>query len=69
MEWLYDTLDDTTPSAGGRPRRGMPCASLLILFFGLLILGAVAFLLIGPPLPAAEEPTPTATPGASAGAP
>jgi hypothetical protein len=62
MEWLYDTLEDTPPRAGQRPRRGLPCGTLLLLLFGLLILGSIAFLLVGPPLPAAEEPTPSPTP-------
>lgn len=62
MEWLYDTLEDGPAQPGPRPRRGLPCVSLIFLLFGLLILGGVAFLLVGPPLPAAEEPTPTATP-------
>jgi hypothetical protein len=61
MEWLYDTLEDTTPQAGPRPRRGLPCGTLFLLLVGLLILAGVVFLLLGPPLPAAIEPTPTAT--------
>jgi hypothetical protein len=65
MEWLYDTLDDTAPQQGRRPRRGLPCGTLLLLLVGLLILASLAFLLVGPPLPAAEEPTPTATPTAT----
>ena len=69
MEWLYDTLDDTTPRAGQRPRRGLPCGTLLLLLVGLLILAGVAFLLVGPPLPAAVEPTPTPTPTATVALP
>ncbi|MFZ2358402.1 MAG: SH3 domain-containing protein [Anaerolineae bacterium] len=65
VEWLYDTLDDTTPRAGQRPRRGLPCGTLLLLLVGLLILAGVAFLLVGPPLPAAQEATPTPTPTAT----
>ncbi len=65
VEWLYDTLDDTTPRAGQRPRRGLPCGTLLLLLVGLLILAGMAFLLVGPPLPAAEEATPTPTPTAT----
>ncbi len=69
MEWLYDTLEDTPAQTGQRPRRGFPCFTLILLFFGLLILGGVAFLLIGPPLPAAEEPTLTPTPTATVALP
>ena len=65
MEWLYDTLEDTTPRTGHRPRRGLPCGTLLLLLVGLLILAGVAFLLAGPPLPASVEPTPTSTPTAT----
>lgn len=69
VEWLYDTLEDTTPRAGQRPRRGLPCGTLFLLLVGLLVLAAVAFLLLGPPLPAAVEPTPTATPTATVALP
>ncbi|MER2599377.1 MAG: SH3 domain-containing protein [Caldilineales bacterium] len=61
MEWLYDTLDSTPAQQGNRPRRGLPWGSLLLLFIGLLLLGAVAFLLLGPPLPGAVTPTATPT--------
>lgn len=65
MEWLYDTLDDVAPQAGQRPRRGLPCGTLLLLLLGLLILAGVGFLLLGPPLPAAVAPLPTNTPTAT----
>lgn len=65
MEWLYDTLDSTTPQTSQRSRRGFPCGTLLLLFVGLLILAGVAFLLLGPPLPAAVAPLPTNTPTAT----
>ena len=65
VEWLYDTLDETAPRQGGRPRRGLPCGTLLVLLVGLLMLATVAFLLLGPPLPAAEESTPTPSPTAT----
>jgi hypothetical protein len=65
MEWLYDTLDEGASQPGPRPRGGLPCGTLLILLFGLLVLGGIAFMLFGPPLPAAEEPTPTPTPTAT----
>lgn len=65
MEWLYDTLEEGPAQPGSRPRRGLPCGTLLFLLFGLLILGSVAFLLFGPPLPAAEEPAPSPTPTAT----
>ena len=64
MEWLYDTLDTNPAQQGAGPRRGWPCGSLLLLFIGLLLLGIIAFLLLGPPLPGALMPiaTPTLTP-------
>lgn len=65
IEWLHDTLETTTPQTGVRPRRGIPWGTLLILLFGLLILGSVAFLLAGPLLPVALQPTPTLTPTAT----
>ncbi len=65
VEWLYDTLDETAPRQNGRPRRGLPCGTLLVLLGGLLILAILAFLLMGPPLPAAVEPTPTPSPTAT----
>ena len=65
VEWLYDTLDDTTPRQNGRPRRGLPCGTLLVLLVGLLTLALLAFLLLGPPLPAAVESTPTPSPTAT----
>ncbi len=49
VEWLYDTLEDTTPRAGPRPRQGVPGGTLFLLLVGLLMLAGVAFLLIGPP--------------------
>jgi hypothetical protein len=69
MEWLYDTLEDTSPQAGQRPRRGLPCGTLLLLLIGLSILAGVAFLLVGPPLPVAVEPTATSTPTATVSLP
>lgn len=69
MEWLYDTLDGATPQTGRRPRRGVPCGTLLLLFLGLLILAGVAFLLLGPPLPASVAPLPTNTPTATVALP
>ena len=69
MEWLYDTLEDTAPRTGQRPRRGLPCGTLVLLLIGLLILAGVAFLLVGPPLPASVEPTPTPTPTATVALP
>lgn len=69
MEWLYDTLDSTTPQAGQGPRRGLPCGTLLVLLLGLLILAGVGFLLLGPPLPAAVAPLPTNTPTATVALP
>lgn len=65
VEWLYDTLEDAAPRRNGRPRRGLPCGTLLLLLVGLLTLAVLAFLLLGPPLPAAVEPTPTPTPTAT----
>ena len=61
MEWLYDTMDQTPPKAGKRPRRGFPCGTLILLFVGVAVIAAVLWMLIGPPLRANEMPTPTAT--------
>ena len=63
MEWLYDTMDQTSPKAGKRPRRGFPCGTLILLFVGIAVIAAVLWMLIGPPLRAVETPasTPTAT--------
>jgi hypothetical protein len=69
VEWLYDTLEDTSPRAGQRPRQGLPCGTLLLLLVGLLILAGIAFLLVGPPLPTAVEPAPTSTPTATVALP
>lgn len=63
-EWHQDTLDKTTPQTGARPR-GFPCGTLVFLLLGLGLLGAMAFLLIGPLLPGGitllPDPTPTST--------
>lgn len=64
MEWLYDTMDQTPPKAGKRPRRGFPCGTLILLFVGVAVIAVVLWMLIGPPLRAVD--TPTATPTATA---
>ena len=61
MEWLYDTMDQTPPKAGKRPRRGFPCGTFILLFVGVAVIAAVLLMLIGPPLRAVESPSPTPT--------
>lgn len=64
MEWLYDTMDQTAPQAGKRPRRGFPCGTVVLLFTGIAAVAVLWWLLAGPPLRANVSPTetPTATP-------
>ena len=64
MEWLYDTMDQKDPERGPKPRRGFPCATVLLLLVGVAIIAGVMVLLFGPPL-AATEPEATSTPTAT----
>lgn len=68
MEWLYGTLDKTSPEAGaGGPRR-FPFWTCLTFILGVLVVIGLVWLLIGPALPAApaSEITPTPTPDLAA---
>lgn len=68
VEWLYGTLDETSPDAG-RGRR-FPFWTCLTFLAGCLVVAAVLLLLLGPtiPAPAVAEPTPLATPTPDAAA-
>lgn len=68
-EWLVDTLDQKPPEKDGRAKRGFPCGTLLLLAAGIAIIGALAWLLIGPPLPGAVAPIETNTPTATVAVP
>lgn len=63
MEWLVDTLDENAASSQPRGCR-VPLLALLALFAGILVIGGLIWLLIGPPLSASLPfgPEPTATP-------
>lgn len=61
-EWLVDTLDQRPPEKDRRAKRGFPCGTLLLLAAGIAILGILAWLFIGPPLPGAVAPIETNTP-------
>lgn len=65
MEWLYDTLDEK-PSP--TRRAGFPWLTLVVLLVGIAVVGAVLWLLLGPPLLASRPFTAetTATPTATA---
>lgn len=68
VEWLYDTLDETTPVGGRAERRRFPWLALTMLFVGVLVIGGTLWLLLGPSLQGpgsaglAKTPTPTVTP-------
>ncbi len=64
MEWLYGTLDKTSPEAGAAGPRRFPFWTCLTLLAGLFVVGGLVWLLIGPPLPTASTTaaTPTVTP-------
>lgn len=68
VEWLYDTLDETTPVGGRAGRRRFPWLAFVMLVLGVLVVGGMLWLLLGPSLqaPGSAEPevtpTPTSTP-------